>query len=76
MRNRVEEFRDRRKWKQIELAEKVGVSQGTISKIENSKHIPNLDLAYKLEQILDLEIHKLFDDGSQRFFNDESEIDK
>jgi len=63
MRNRVSEFRDQLKLNQTQLAELIGVSQGTISKIESQKHTPNIEIAFKLEKVFkvfDVDIHDLF----------------
>ena len=63
VRNRVGEFRERLRLSQAQLADLIGVSQGTISKIESGKHTPNIEIAFKLEKVFkefDVDIHELF----------------
>jgi len=60
MRNRVEEYRERLGWTQIQLAERMKVAQGTISRIENGVQCPSVELAFKLEKLFRVDIHELF----------------
>ena len=60
VRNRVGEYRERRGWTQIELANYMEMSQGSLSRIENSKQSPSIEVCYKLEEFFAVDIHDLF----------------
>lgn len=60
MENRV---RRQRLWigmKQEELARKSNISRQTISDIENGKHLPRVDIAYKVARCLRCDVHDIF----------------
>jgi transcriptional regulator with XRE-family HTH domain len=46
---------------QVDLANKLGVSQGTISRIENGDKYPTGDLAQQLARVLDINLFEIFD---------------
>lgn len=58
--NRVKALRLKKGLSQVELAEKVGCSQGMISKIEKGLANPTLDLIEALARALDAEPPSLF----------------
>lgn len=54
--------RIKNKWTQKEVANKVGVSQQTISLIETGKRRPTIELAKKLEILFNVPMEELFKD--------------
>ena len=61
MKNHLREFRAREKVTQDELAQKASVTRQTILAIENGKHNPSLELAFKLSAIFKVPIEKIFE---------------
>jgi len=53
---RVREAREKKGWSQEELAEKLGEKVSVIRRIEAGKMEPDVDLAKKLEKILEIEL--------------------
>ncbi len=60
MKNRIREFRAKKRMTQDELADKAKVSRQTINAIENDKYDPSLPLAFSLARIFDCKIEELF----------------
>lgn len=60
VKNRLKEILDERGIKQNWLAEKVGVTRGTIGNIVNNRYSPTIDLAFKIAEILDLNVNDIF----------------
>ncbi len=63
---RLREWRERRLLTQKELAEKIGVTVGTINRIERGVHRPRLGTVRKLAEALGVEPRELMkgeDDG-------------
>ncbi len=58
--NRLKEARKEKKWSQTDLANKVGVSQNTISSIETGQYCPSAKLAKILCLVLDWKFEDLF----------------
>ena len=58
--NQLKKWRDRRNLTQKQLAMKIGYQRMTISRIEQEKQKPSLELAYSLANALDLKIEDLF----------------
>lgn len=56
------EARDRKGWKQEELAKMLDMTQQTISLIENGHRNPNIRTAKKLEMLYDIPMESLFPD--------------
>ncbi len=61
MKNLVGYLRVNRRMTQEELAKILNVSRQTINNIENQKHIPSLELAYKISLLFGLSIEEIFD---------------
>ena len=67
MLNKVLYYRERKEdMSQEKLAELVGVSQKTICNIEQHTHIPNVLIAMRLAQVLNVDIYELFKDATWR----------
>ena len=48
MENRIQEFREKKHWRQKDLAEMLKVSRQTIISIESGRYNPSLELAFKI----------------------------
>ncbi len=60
MKNKLREFRAKKRMTQDALADKAKVSRQTINAIENEKYDPSLPLAFALARIFDCKIEELF----------------
>ena len=60
MKNILKVLRAERDWSQAKLAEQVGVSRQTIIALEKDKYDPSLPLAFKLADLFNLPIEKIF----------------
>lgn len=60
MKNKLKVLRAERDWSQAKLAEQVGVSRQTIIALEKDKYDPSLPLAFKLADLFNLPIEKIF----------------
>jgi putative transcriptional regulator len=61
MRNKVKMHRVLRDMTQEQLAQAIQVSRQTIHAIESGKYVPSTLLALKLAEVLDTEMHHLFE---------------
>ena len=64
---RVYELRKRGNLTQAQFAEKVGVSNDTISRIERGIRSPSSDVLERLAKALDVEIRELFNFSNKKF---------
>lgn len=53
-------LRDERRWTQVDLAAKTGVSRQTIISIEKGKYDPSLPLAFKIADAFELPLEEIF----------------
>jgi transcriptional regulator with XRE-family HTH domain len=60
--NRISTRRKERKMTQNELADKLFVTHQAVSKWENGKSLPTIDILYELTKLLDITIDYLLDD--------------
>jgi putative transcriptional regulator len=60
VKNRLAELRDERRWTQVDLAERTGVSRQTIISIEKGKYDPSLPLAFKIADAFELPLEQIF----------------
>ena len=60
MKNRLPELREERGWRQVDLAERLGVSRQTINAIEVGKYDPSLPLAFSIARLFRLKIEDIF----------------
>jgi transcriptional regulator with XRE-family HTH domain len=65
---RVYELRRRLNLTQAQFAEKVGVSNDTISRIERGIRSPSFDVLERLAKALDVEIREFFNFSNRKFF--------
>ena len=61
MRNRLKELRAARGWTQADLGERLGVSRQAIIALENDKHDPSLDLAYRIAALFGEAVEAIFE---------------
>ena len=60
MKNKIEEIRKVRGFRQEEFAKAMGVSRQTISSLENGRYNPSIMLAYKIAKYFDMTIEDVF----------------
>ena len=60
MKNRIEEIRTERGIRQEELAKAMGVSQQTISSLENGRYNPSIMLAHNIAKYFGMTIEEVF----------------
>lgn len=56
----LKELREKRKFTQMQIAEKVGISQQAYSQIENGIINPSLETALKISEVLEMPANKIF----------------
>jgi len=59
--NRIKVLRAERDWTQADLAEKVGISRQAVISIERYKYTPSLELAFKIAEVFNVSINKVFE---------------
>jgi transcriptional regulator with XRE-family HTH domain len=64
---RVYELRRRLNFTQAQFAERVGVSNDTISRIERGIRSPSSDVLERLAKALDVEVRELFNFSNRKF---------
>lgn len=60
MKNNIRKLRKEKKYRQEDLATALGVTRQTINAIENDKYDPTLLLAFKLANLLETTVDRLF----------------
>jgi putative transcriptional regulator len=60
MKNRLKELRQLHEWSQADLARELGVSRQAINGFESGKFDPSLDMAFKIANLFDLALEKVF----------------
>lgn len=61
MKQRLRELRTEKGLTQADLAGQLGVSRQAVIALETDKHIPSLDLAYKISAVFDLPVEAIFE---------------
>lgn len=61
MKNRLPQLRAERGWRQVDLAERLGVSRQTINAIEVGKYDPSLPLAFAIAALFGRRIEDIFE---------------
>lgn len=59
--NKIKTLRTERGWTQADLAAKVGISRQAVISIERYKYTPSLELAFKIAEVFDVSIDKIFE---------------
>lgn len=60
MNNKLPALREERGWRQVDLADRLGVSRQTINAIEVGKYDPSLPLAFALAALFKCRIEDIF----------------
>jgi putative transcriptional regulator len=61
MKNHLRMLRAERKWSQLELAERLGVSRQTINAIEAERYDPSLPLAIRIAKLFGKPVETIFE---------------
>jgi transcriptional regulator with XRE-family HTH domain len=61
---RIRHYREQRGYTQEQLAQKLGKTKGYLSRIENGKERPNLELLANIADALGIRVKDLFDDDT------------
>ncbi|MFT8406796.1 MAG: helix-turn-helix transcriptional regulator [Liquorilactobacillus nagelii] len=59
VRTNVKQLRNRHRISQADLGKFIGVTDGTISKLENGRNYPSMELAIKLADFFDVSLDEL-----------------
>jgi transcriptional regulator with XRE-family HTH domain len=65
--DKIKRLRKERGWSQAELAERLGVHDGHISRIETGKYQPSVDVLWKLARTLEVSADYLLDEEAGEF---------
>jgi len=57
--NNIRELRKQRGWTQVELAKRLGCTQGMITAYESGRKYPNIDRAIRLTAVFDVSLDRL-----------------
>lgn len=60
MKNRLKVLRAERDWRQLDLAEQLGISRQSVNAIETGKYDPSLPLAFRIAEVFTLPIEQIF----------------
>lgn len=60
MKNDLPQRREAKEWRQVDLAERLGVSRQTINAIEVGKYDPSLPLAFAIAALFECRIEDIF----------------
>jgi putative transcriptional regulator len=58
--NKIRDFRKEKGWRQVDLAEKLGILQSEVSDIETRKRKPNIYLAKRIAKVLGRDVNEVF----------------
>jgi putative transcriptional regulator len=58
--NKIRDFRKEKGWRQVDLAEKLGILQSEVSDIETGKRKPNIYLAKRIAKVLGRDVNEVF----------------
>lgn len=61
MKNQLKTLRSERGWTQEDLGKRVGVSRQAIIALENEKHSPSLDLAFRIATEFSVSVDQVFE---------------
>jgi len=60
LKNRLRVLRAERDWRQLDLAEQLGISRQSVNAIETGKYDPSLPLAFRIAEVFTLPIEEIF----------------
>jgi len=58
--NKIRDFRKEKGWRQVDLAQRLGILQSEVSDIETGKRRPNIYLAKKIAKVLGKDVNEVF----------------
>lgn len=61
MKSRLRELRGARGWTQEDLAQRLEVSRQTVNALETGKYDPSLPLAFRIADLFNTSIERIFD---------------
>jgi len=70
--NKIRDFRKEKGWRQVDLAQKLGILQSEVSDIETGKRKPNIYLAKKIAKVLEKDVNEVFPESYEK---EEEKID-
>ncbi len=65
MKNRLRILRAEKGWTQERLGHALGVSRQAVNALETEKHVPSLDLAYRIAAVFGAAIETIFENPHQ-----------
>lgn len=74
--NNIRELRKRRGWTQVELAERLGCTQGMITAYESGRKYPNIDRTIKLSAVFGVSLDRLVFGGAVPERKDNVQIER
>jgi putative transcriptional regulator len=57
----VKVLRTERRWTQVDLAEKIGISRQSVYAIESGKFDPSLPVAFRIAELFGMTIEEIFE---------------
>ena len=58
--NKIRDFRKEKGWRQVDLAQKLGILQSEVSDLETGKRKPNIYLAKRIAKALGKDVNEVF----------------
>jgi putative transcriptional regulator len=58
--NKIRDFREEKGWRQVDLAQRLGILQSEVSDIETGKRKPNIYLAKRIAKVLGRDVNEVF----------------
>jgi putative transcriptional regulator len=58
--NKIRDFRKERGWRQVDLAQRLGIQQSEVSDLETGKRRPNIYLAKRIAKVLGRDVNEVF----------------
>ena len=64
MQNKLRVLRAEKRWSQVELADRLGVSRQAVNAVETGRHAPSLTLAFSIADVFEKTIEDIFEPSS------------
>jgi len=58
--NKIRDFRKEKGWRQVDLAQRLGILQSEVSDLETGKRKPNIYLAKRIAKVLGRDVNEVF----------------
>ncbi|MFV0529592.1 MAG: helix-turn-helix transcriptional regulator [Lachnospiraceae bacterium] len=59
--NQIKELREKRGWRQSDLADRLRISRQAVISIEKYKYTPSLELAFRIAEVFEVPIQEVFE---------------